>query len=210
MAADEIEGPVRREIGWFAQHLITLALTAAISVIGSTTTMYFGYVRGMQEQNESLQADLREQAIDHAGELANLRVEMARLRLQLAGKYNESPEFTLTRILDDMPVPAWCMEYRPATDSFVGYHFNPRYGIKYGIAPDLYKGKTHFDVWPERFAQAFDNGDRRVFETKDGEVLWEPHDPASPDSVRAFLKWYHRSGSGIDMVCGAEVHVDDD
>jgi hypothetical protein len=198
---------IKDQWAWLQQHFAVLFITAVMTFVISNGTMYFAYVRGLQKQNTSLMLEMNAQARAHSEEISVMRVNLARLEMQLQGMFDETPEATLIRVLNGLPVPAWCNQYIPSEDKFRMFHVNPDYEVEYGKSLARYRGRTHYQVWPEDIAKVFDEGDRRVYATGSGEVVLEPFSQ-DLSQIRTYLKWFHESRNGLELVCAAEIEVD--
>jgi hypothetical protein len=150
---------------------------------------------------QTLYQDMREMQ----DELQRVKVENIRLNLMLEGQYAETPEATIGQFLDALPRPAWCKYHDADLQLFRMLHINPRYEFEYGVTLERYRDRVDAELWPEDKANIFLDNDRKVFHERGTSVFSEPVTIRSGRAQREFWKFYLKTRTGMDLVCGIQV-----
>ena len=191
----------RRWIVQAAFGLLGVALTAVASGVGSyylfqssSTNALLARIQHLENLTNELQS-----------EVSRLNAENAVLQLRLEAGFSESPELVISNFLDALPRPAWCKYYDSENAVFRGLHFNPQYEFIHGVSNERYRGSTDVEIWGEEKGLIYQRNDIRTYHNRGSMVFTEPVLTAAGIEQQEFWKFYLRTRTGLDLVCGIQV-----
>lgn len=190
--------PVQRPDDQDRQSLIRqLIPIVASSLLTGAGTLLVGWI--------GIMSSLYDEVKHLEDELNRVKVENIRLNLLLEGQYAETPEATISSFLDALPRPAWCKYHDADIQSFRMLHVNPRYEFEYSVTLERYRDRLDLEIWPEEKAEIYVENDRRVFHNRGTLIFSEPVTLRTGRKDREFWKFYLRTRTGMDLVCGIQV-----
>lgn len=173
-------------VQWLAKHWHQVIVYIALG--------WLGYMQTLDAENRSLRQ-----------QVADLQVQVRVLQFQRDADFGSTPEATIVDFLDALPRPAWCKYYDPDDRVFRMLHVNPRYEFEYGITNERYRDQTDADVHPRADADAYMRNDMAVYENRGTVITSEPIRAGDRATLREFWKFFLRTRSDRDLVCGIQV-----
>jgi hypothetical protein len=199
------------------------AIGAIAGVFASVLTLKGVMVQDQTEQtrlvfeqntllNEQL-ADYRDAEIVWRQEIDAMRGRLARVdadNILLKMKIETtsgSPRGNLIRYLNALDMPAWAKEYDPADDNFKMMHATFEYEQAYCVTADRYRGKTDYEIWPQEFAQSYEEHDFDVLNNKNSVTFDEVVRccDSGENITRRFHKFYLKLTDGTEVIGGIQI-----